>query len=1382
MSQKIKRILFVDDLTLHSYLIRPLKSKFDEILELSSFMITLDEYSSNKKLYKGRLPSLTYDPLITSAASPPLTTQIIDKKVYVKIKDFIPVPDAAYFVVGKFCWYFLRDLSGLHVGLRNTNLDWQVPHLNPFSMGTNKYVFSHYSTDEFYENNLTYFFDDEKLLKTVPPLPQSKVLTTIDEIETSLLSFTNKPVGTRFGMDYETNGLWKKDKYEKLKAIGVGISSTLEGVYIELRYLNETDLEKFKFLYKAFLDKHYKDIWVFNLDFEMIVTRKLLGPWCTYEFKDADVWRIIYGDQVGYSKKLKVVKNRYETGSEISMEKVTRDQRWSLKYTAQKFLSVPSWDNDFERLESLLREIFYGYKLSTIEEFITNPLLSKEVHRIASVIKDPLITRVLKKLCYYKKLSSKSDIEDAFSIVPSKLSLTYDSSLFTKALLGTKIPKEVYNHPNWKIIESEYPDYIDEFKFFIEHPEYEGNPFAVQPADIMGKYCILDSYYTLMISEKELEKDEFTPKTEEQKNRTGADWITTSKLVDIFNSNKALGSKLNMYGLFKSNKKRHEYNDIQEKVRVYCNYILAKGWHTIKTSGVNLTPHPNEKLLNTVSLSCIKRGLDPTDFTKITKSLFKEVYDTSQPLKWNDTIAESLFGISLADSLKDVFIEHHPKGFVNPDAFSRASNLHKECSSFIEDEWKQLKLPKSFDWKLCLTYYEESKHIKGSLDTLKELDSFNIKGVSLDEILKLDKVEYTNSYGQVISLTMSEAITELKEKFYDVYTASETDLGFWFEKWKDFRVLFAMYSEEYSIKIINDLSIFNKEDSLEDKVSKFKSFVVGVIGQYRQPYFKTWLDAKNYSIKNGFPPELSSPKEEDLKDPLQEKAFIQNVISRDLYSKFGLTKKFLDEYYFFSTTTPEDIKKDKESLLKYKDLSPLSYRDSSLEKGRICKIFDSLLPSGEETSQELVLKGDISPKVDYNYYPILTTLFKLYRKYDKLGQYLNGQLVDSDYKVLSIDEDGVPKIDKLTNEEKYSRTLPDDYVKMFPSYEIMQKITKRNSSGIHTVPSSSEVKGVISAPDDSLLVYTDISSMELRGISTISNDKVMIQYFESGKDIYTEASMAYHVGYLKKNMTYEEVKVKYRSKYKIGVISTIYTATDPTLANSFGVQTYEVREIKNAIFSKFTTLYDWQQKQVEYNKANQGFIKTYLGDRRKTYDPPKKQGRQAVNMDVQGTCSLVATAGFDNIISSARHKKQVLTPAVIVHDAVVAYAKAKDLEQLYDHYQESFYDFLDENYKFRFPFDLEVATNYFEKTILKKGSSPREFSISGSNRAIYEVLSRAVKYGKQIEFIGTGITLETVKQLIDDNYSIMDQYVKTEGKPSFNRDFSKGFYSFKFID
>jgi predicted TPR repeat methyltransferase len=44
-----------------------------------------------------------------------------------------------------------------------------------------------------------------------------------------------------------------------------------------------------------------------------------------------------------------------------------------------------------------------------------------------------------------------------------------------------------------------------------------------------------------------------------------------------------------------------------------------------------------------------------------------------------------------------------------------------------------------------------------------------------------------------------------------------------------------------------------------------------------------------------------------------------------------------------------------------------------------------------------------------------------------------------------------------------------------------------------------------------------------------------------------------------------------------------------------------------------------------------------------------------------------------------------LAPAVIVHDAIIAYSKAKDIEKLYDHYQEAFYDYLNDNYNFQFP-------------------------------------------------------------------------------------------------
>ena len=62
------------------------------------------------------------------------------------------------------------------------------------------------------------------------------------------------------------------------------------------------------------------------------------------------------------------------------------------------------------------------------------------------------------------------------------------------------------------------------------------------------------------------------------------------------------------------------------------------------------------------------------------------------------------------------------------------------------------------------------------------------------------------------------------------------------------------------------------------------------------------------------------------------------------------------------------------------------------------------------------------------------------------------------------------------------------------------------------------------------------------------------------------------------------------------------------------MEVYEVREIKNAIFSKFKRLYEWQQEQMLYNKKNRGLIKTHLGDIRRTYDHSRKQQRQSVDL------------------------------------------------------------------------------------------------------------------------------------------------------------------------
>lgn len=51
--------------------------------------------------------------------------------------------------------------------------------------------------------------------------------------------------------------------------------------------------------------------------------------------------------------------------------------------------------------------------------------------------------------------------------------------------------------PYWKKICQRYPDYVDEFKQLVL--ENFGNPFLNMPSDILGKYCCLDAFYTVLI-------------------------------------------------------------------------------------------------------------------------------------------------------------------------------------------------------------------------------------------------------------------------------------------------------------------------------------------------------------------------------------------------------------------------------------------------------------------------------------------------------------------------------------------------------------------------------------------------------------------------------------------------------------------------------------------------------------------------------------------------------------------------------------------------------------------------------------------------------------------------------------------------------------------
>lgn len=137
------------------------------------------------------------------------------------------------------------------------------------------------------------------------------------------------------------------------------------------------------------------------------------------------------------------------------------------------------------------------------------------------------------------------------------ISDTIDSMLFeTVGKLKKDKHKELRVTPDnfkdtmeWSMLCRRYPDYIDEFETLIRM--YWGNPFMCIPSRILGHYCNLDAFYTLMIYE--MKKSEYS-----------------QIAIDTFCDNIRLAARLHSCGIPK-------WEDYRVDYAKYCREQMAWG-------------------------------------------------------------------------------------------------------------------------------------------------------------------------------------------------------------------------------------------------------------------------------------------------------------------------------------------------------------------------------------------------------------------------------------------------------------------------------------------------------------------------------------------------------------------------------------------------------------------------------------------------------------------------------------------------------------------------------------------------------------------------------------------------------------------------------------
>jgi len=448
----------------------------------------------------------------------------------------------------------------------------------------------------------------------------------------------------------------------------------------------------------------------------------------------------------------------------------------------------------------------------------------------------------------------------------------------------------------------------------------------MQPSEIVGSYCILDSYYTVMCAEKFIEEDRYS----NNPIASAGEWVTTNTLIDVFAANKCLGAKLDLYGLYKDNDKRMRYKDINDKVRVFSNHIIASGYLQLLLDDDSLKPHINEKKLHPLFKNTIKFGGNPVDFSRVTKILFQKIYNPDAEFGWDSELASEYMG-EVAEEIKGIMLDHKPKGFENKSAHSRAINLHKETAVIVEDLWKDQELPDSFDWKLCQPYYTKISKLGNAEDKLRRLKLSSIEGKHINEVLAMDRItivttEIVNKKTVDVEkeYTFNEAVLVIKKEFFDIKPQNEIALGQLTEKWKSYKVLLFLYHPFEYKNIIDRANIFTVDEDLDTKINKFHAYIQDVVTNYDQPSLRNWEEAMKFAIDNRFDNEFCNPEEEVKSEALQEGAYIDSVISEDLNRKYGLNKEILDQYMFYMSVDRKMIDEKKAYLLETKHMNPIS--------------------------------------------------------------------------------------------------------------------------------------------------------------------------------------------------------------------------------------------------------------------------------------------------------------------------------------------------------------------------------------------------------------------------------------------------------------------------
>nr|WEJ76940.1 DNA polymerase I [Streptococcus suis] len=206
-------------------------------------------------------------------------------------------------------------------------------------------------------------------------------------------------------------------------------------------------------------------------------------------------------------------------------------------------------------------------------------------------------------------------------------------------------------------------------------------------------------------------------------------------------------------------------------------------------------------------------------------------------------------------------------------------------------------------------------------------------------------------------------------------------------------------------------------------------------------------------------------------------------------------------------------------------------------------------------------------------------------------------------------------------------------------------------------------KAFVPSLENSVLLASDYSQIELRVLAHISQDQHLIEAFQQGADIHTSTAM--RVFGIEKA---EDVTPNDRRNAKAVNFGVVYGISDFGLSNNLGITRKEAKAYIDTYFERFPVIKNYMETIVR-EARDKGYVETIYKRRRELPDINSRNfnvrnfaERTAINSPIQGSAADILKVAMINLDKALTEAGLATRMLLQVHDEIVLEVPVEELE------------------------------------------------------------------------------------------------------------------------